>query len=392
LSESGTLKVLLVEDSADDADLNLLELRRGGYSVRSERVFSREATLQALDEQQWDLVLSDHSMPGFSSREVLEILADRDVDAPCIIISGAVGEETAVQLLQAGAYDYVNKNRLYRLVPAVNRALHEVEAERAATAAEKALRESERKLRELNDTLEQRVAQRTQELTRQNNLIEAALNTLKDVFYILDADLRLIRWNRQLQVTSGLEDERILGRKLTAFVQQEDHEALDAWLETVIRTGSATTELHFRDRDEFQPYEFTAAVLLDADGSFTGLCGIGYNISSRRQTEYQLKEAIRAVIDDATWFAQSVMEKMDQVSGHAGSASAALAAELTPREREVLELIARGSSNNQIAEELGLSNPTVRNYVARLYEKLGVNSRAQAVVWARERGFGHEPD
>jgi PAS domain S-box-containing protein len=389
LTDGGKLRVLVIEDSADDAELNLLELRRGGIPVEAQRVFTREATREALSGQDWDLVLSDHSMPGFSSHEVLELMGELDIDAPCIIVSGAVGEETAVQLLQDGAYNYVNKNRLYRLVPAVRRALQEVEARRSAAAAEAALRESERKLRELNDTLEQRVEQRTRELTAQNNLIEAALNTLKDVFYILDEDLRLIRWNHQLNASSELDDAQIEGRRLTAFVQPEDHAALDAWLKAVSENGSATTELRFRSSGEYQPYEFSAAALLDASGTFSGLCGIAYNVSARRQTEFQLKEAIRAVIEDATWFAQSVMEKMDQVSAGAGG-PVPTGTDLTPREREVLELIARGSSNSQIAEELGLSYPTIRNYVARLYEKLEVNSRAQAVVWARERGFGQE--
>lgn len=387
MNDSAQLRVLLVEDSADDADLSLLELRRGGFSVASQRVFTRDDTLAALGAQEWDLILSDHAMPGFSSHEVLELLAALKLDTPCIIISGAVGEATAVQLLQDGAYNYVNKDLIYRLVPAVRRALQEVQTSRAAAAAEAALRENERKLRELNDTLEQRVEQRTQELVAQNNLIEAALNTLKDVFYILDADMKLIRWNRQLQEKSGLAAERIKGRRLTSFIQKTDHDRLDSWLADVIQSSSATTELHFHVNGNFKPYEFTAAVLRDPGGEVTGLCGIAYDVSARRQTEYQLKQAIRAVIDDATWFAQSVMEKMDHVSA-GGSAPAS--PDLTPREREVLELIARGDSNSQIAESLGLSYPTIRNYVARLYEKIEVNSRAQAVVWARERGFGHE--
>jgi PAS domain S-box-containing protein len=387
LSDPAPLRVLLVEDSVDDAELSLRELRRGGFSVQGNTVFTRADTVAALEAQDWDLILSDHAMPGFSSHEVLELLAERELDTPCIIVSGAVGEETAVQLLQDGAYNYVNKDMLYRLVPAVRGALQEVATSRAAAAAQAALQESERQLRELNDTLEQRVEQRTKELVAQNNLIDAALNTLKDVFYILDADMKLIRWNRQLQVKSGLSADRIRGRRLTSFIRKSDHAALEAWLETVIDSGSGTTELHFHVDGDYLPYEFTAAVLHDANGEVTGLCGIAYDVSARRQTEYQLKQAIRAVIDDATWFAQSVMEKMDHVSAAAGSRAST---DLTPREREVIELIARGYSNNQIAESLGLSYPTIRNYVARLYEKIDVNSRAQAVVWARERGFGQD--
>lgn len=380
------LAVLLVEDNPDDATLILLELKRGGFDVEGLRVDTPAALEEALSAEAWDLILSDHSLPGFTSHDVLSLLTQRQIEVPCIIVSGAIGEEAAVELLQEGAFSYVNKNGLYRLVPAVTRAFREVEAKRAALAAERALRESERELRELNDTLEQRVQQRTRELIEQNSLLDAALNTLKDVFYILDADMRLLRWNRELRVTSGLDDSRIAARKLVDFVLQDDREVVEQWQHDVIELGSASTEVGFRVAGEYAPFELSGTVLRDSSGELTGMCGIATNVTARRRTEQQLKQAIRAVIDDATWFAQSVMEKMDHLPGVGGEPQATV--QLTPREREVVELIARGFDNQQIAGELSISYPTVRNYVTRLYDKLEVNSRAQAVVWARERGFG----
>lgn len=109
------------------------------------------------------------------------------------------------------------------------------------------------------------------------------------------------------------------------------------------------------------------------------------DVTDRRHTEEQLMQAVKAVLDDASWFSASVMQKLADL--RAPEEPGPLLAELTPREREVLGLIAAGRSNAQIAAGLGLSEQTVRNYAARVYSKLGVHSRAEAVVWARERGL-----
>jgi len=383
------LRVLLVEDSHSDAELNELELRRNGFQIESTRVESRDETLRALRDEEWDLVLSDHALPGFSSHEVLELLHELQLDMPCIIVSGAIGEEAAVELLQGGAVDYVNKDKLYRLGQAVRRALREAESARARREAEEALRKSEQALRELNETLEQRVAERTRELATQTNLLETALNTLRDIFFVVDSDRRLIRWNRELRSITGLDEDEVERRRLTTLVHQDDRQKMVDWFEQVWEEGSATFEGQLLvESGDCVAYEFTGARLKDGDGIDMGICGIARNVSARKQTEQHLKLAIREVIDDATWFAQSVLEKMTNVSS--SGTTGVKPADLTERERDVIELIAQGMKNNEIAAELGLSYATVRNYVARIYSKLEVHSRAEAVIWARERGFGSE--
>ncbi|MFZ5775563.1 MAG: response regulator [Thermodesulfobacteriota bacterium] len=119
------LRVLLVEDSEDDAALILRALRKGGYDLVSARVESAAALREALDSQGWDLVLSDYSMPGFSGMEALEIVRQHGVDLPFILVSGAVGEVTATEVMRGGARDYVMKDKLSRLVPVVGRELEE---------------------------------------------------------------------------------------------------------------------------------------------------------------------------------------------------------------------------------------------------------------------------
>jgi signal transduction histidine kinase len=131
------LRVLMVEDSIDDEALILRELHRGGFEVTSVRVQTAVAMREALAEA-WDLVLSDFSMPDFSGPAAIEILAESGREIPLIIVSGTIGEETAVGALQAGASDFVVKQRLARLVPAIERALRDNETRTARHHAEQA--------------------------------------------------------------------------------------------------------------------------------------------------------------------------------------------------------------------------------------------------------------
>ena len=98
-----TLRVLLVEDSENDALLTLRQLRKSGYELSHQRVDSAVAMRDALIDRQWDIVLSDYNMPGFSGADALALLHDSGIDLPFIIISGAIGEETAVEVMRAGA-------------------------------------------------------------------------------------------------------------------------------------------------------------------------------------------------------------------------------------------------------------------------------------------------
>jgi two-component system, cell cycle sensor histidine kinase and response regulator CckA len=124
------LRLLMIEDSEDDADLLIRELRRGGFNVTYQRVETSEALIAALTNQKWDLVISDHSMPHFSGIAALEILTSTGSDLPFIFVSGTIGEETAVAALKKGAQDYLMKSNLKRLVPAVQRTLREKEERR----------------------------------------------------------------------------------------------------------------------------------------------------------------------------------------------------------------------------------------------------------------------
>jgi PAS domain S-box-containing protein len=121
------LNVLQVEDSEDDALLVLRELRRAGWRLSTERVQTADALATALAARGWDVVLADYALPGFTAVDALRMLQARRLDVPFIIVSGAIGEETAVAAMKAGAHDYVMKGHLGRLVPAIERELREAQ-------------------------------------------------------------------------------------------------------------------------------------------------------------------------------------------------------------------------------------------------------------------------
>jgi putative two-component system response regulator len=137
------LRVLIIEDNPDDAELLLRELRRGGYQPIYEQVDTRTAMQTALGRQYWDLVVADHSVPQLDSLAALRIVKASQADIPFIIVSGTINEELAVQAMKAGAADYFVKGRLARLVPAIERELAEARERRTRRAAQRALKDRE---------------------------------------------------------------------------------------------------------------------------------------------------------------------------------------------------------------------------------------------------------
>jgi len=141
------LRVLLIEAEQGDADLLVRQLTHAGFAVDGHRVATAPAMRQALGDEAWDLILSDHGTPGFDAHAALKIHQERGLDIPFIVVSGAVEEETAVAVMRAGAHDYLRKSNLGRLVPAIERELREATSRRERRQASEALRRSEARLR-----------------------------------------------------------------------------------------------------------------------------------------------------------------------------------------------------------------------------------------------------
>jgi PAS domain S-box-containing protein len=141
------VRLLIVEDNEDDAMLVVRNLRGGGMDLDFERVETAAAMSMALSVQPPDIVISDNTMPAFDASSALRLLRDRQLDVPFIVVSGQIGEETAVALMRAGAHDFVLKDSLARLLPAVTRELREAEERREQRRTQSALRTSEERFR-----------------------------------------------------------------------------------------------------------------------------------------------------------------------------------------------------------------------------------------------------
>jgi len=198
------LRALLVEDSSLDAELLARALTRGGFSLTWARVDTAEGMEKELSKHAWDLILCDHAMPRFSAPAALELLKRHDPDVPFIIVSGYIEEETAVAAMKAGAHDYIMKDRLARLVPAVERELRDAEVRRARAKSEEALRSA-------HEELELRVEKRTADLRSANQKLENVIEERKR----LENELLEIAENERRRIGFDLHDD--LGQKMTGM-------------------------------------------------------------------------------------------------------------------------------------------------------------------------------
>ena len=187
MSDDEPLHILMLEDVETDADLIRRELDREDIAFESRRVTTRDAFLQGLRAFAPDIILVDYSLPSFDGMTALEIAQERRPQVPVVFVSGAIGEERAIETLKQGATDYVLKDKLSRLGPAVRRALREADERRARKDAEEALRRA-------HDELEEKVEERTAELQDANAALKEEIEERKRVERALrESEERLTR-------------------------------------------------------------------------------------------------------------------------------------------------------------------------------------------------------
>ena len=192
------LNFLLLEDEPDDAELTEEALRKAGIVFLSKRVDTREGFITALEEYRPDIILADYHLPTFDGMTALTIAVERAPDVPFIFVSGAMGEELAIETLHLGAADYVIKDRLGKLAPAVSRALHQATEQRLRRQAEADLAESEERFRKM---------------------AESALDGL----VIIDENELITYWNRAAEKMFVYTVAEALGRPVHELLAPAEH-------------------------------------------------------------------------------------------------------------------------------------------------------------------------
>jgi len=269
------LHLLIVDDSEDDALLITRALEKENFTVSSRRVDNAAALAAALDAQSWDIILSDYSMPGFSGAEALELCREKAFDAPFIIISGRIGEEVAVEMMKAGASDYVMKDDLPRLAPAITREL------RAAR---------ERKTR------------------RQAQLAMAHLasivETCDDAIISQTLGGTVLSWNSGAERMFGYSAEEMVGEPVDILMPHGEQKELSD-IRDVIESGRRVERIEtIRMRRDGKPIDvsITVSPIKNDEGGIHGASIVLRDITERKQQEKErlrlideLKEALKRV-------------------------------------------------------------------------------------------------
>ena len=217
------LRVLIVEDSEDDAVLLTRELQKGGYNPVVERVDTPEAMRKSLNDKKWDVVISDYIMPKFSGLDALKVLQKSELDLPFIIVSGKIGEDTAVEVMRAGAHDYIMKSNLKRLIPAIKRELTEVEVRQERKQARADLTQSYAELEKLNKKLQDEISERRKaenEAIKTREHLQNVIDSATEIIISVDQNKRITTWNKTAEELTGYKNKDVLNRsinKLTIF-------------------------------------------------------------------------------------------------------------------------------------------------------------------------------
>ncbi len=256
------LRLLLVEDSEDDILLIMRELRRGGYNLIHERVDTDVALKIALQRQQWDMIIADYAMPQFSGIAALHLLKKEGLDLPFIIVSGTIGEDVAVAAMKAGAHDYLQKDNLARLVPAVERELREAMVRRERAAAFEYIREQ-----------------------------AALLDVAQDAIIVQDLAGHICYWNKSAERLYGWTAREAIGQKASELM------FANVSSEPLPFTSESTLLIHKGEwQGEF--YQVTKGsqeiivesrwkLMRDADGQPKSILVVNTDITQKKQLERQ---------------------------------------------------------------------------------------------------------
>ncbi|HMB46408.1 MAG TPA: histidine kinase dimerization/phosphoacceptor domain -containing protein [Candidatus Methanoperedens sp.] len=257
------LRVLIVEDSKFDARVLIGELENGGYRLDHELVDNPEDMRAALGKKPWDIVISDFVMPNFSGMDAIRILQESGLDIPIIIVSGKIGEDTAVESMKAGAHDYIIKGNLARLIPAIERELFEAEERRKRKRVEAELKSTKEKL-------------------------ESFINNTSDAIIIIDMEKKILQVNKGFEKLYGWTATEAIGIQLPIIPDNlmPETKKLLAEVESGKVITAHETIRRRKDKTLFD-VSVTISPIKDASGKVVAFAGISRDITERKRAEEQ---------------------------------------------------------------------------------------------------------
>ena len=255
---SAPYRVLLVEDSLDDAALILRELERGGLRVDFERVVSTAGLQAALQSKAWDFIICDFCLPGFDGLEVLARYRQIGLDIPFIMVSGRMGEEHAVEVLKAGAHEYIIKENLARLVPAVNR--------------------------ELRAAQERRIRSHTQAVAA---YLASLVDSCNDAIVGKTLEGTILSWNAGAERLYGYTSSEMIGRSVSILIPAYRPDEQRKILERLGRGEEVEAFETVRIRKDGSAVEVSLRIspIKDTSGRIIGAATVAHDITQRKREE-----------------------------------------------------------------------------------------------------------
>jgi PAS domain S-box-containing protein len=276
ISNPQSLRTLMVDDSENDVLLIIHNLQKGGYDPLYERVETAAAMKNALKVKQWDIILCDYKMPKFNAPSAIAVLKKANIDISLIIVSGTMGEETAVECMRLGAKDYIMKSNLSRLCPAIARELEELKVRNKEKQMEsqresvlKALHESEEKYRTI-------------------------LEDIQEGYFEDDLAGNFTFFNDTLCRIMGYPRKELMGMNNRQYMDKENSKKVFQAYNKVYTTGEPNKGLSWQieRKDGIKRYfEGSVSLLKDSSGKLIGFRGIAHDITERKRVEDALRKS-----------------------------------------------------------------------------------------------------
>jgi len=261
------IRLLIVDDSLDDALLLVRQLKKGGYNPTYKQVDTAETMSEALDGQTWDAILCDYSMPNFSMHAALDLYKKKRLDLPFIIVSGTITDETAVAAMKAGTHDYIIKDNLARLNPAMDRELRETKVRHERRLAEYELIKSEEKYRTL-------------------------FEESRDAIYISEKQGEFIGFNQSTTELFGYSKEEMLGMNTKdIFVNTDEYLKFQEEIEQKGSVRDFEAKLYKKGGSEMNCL-ITSTVRRSKDATIMGYQGIIRDISELVSSQQKLEKTL----------------------------------------------------------------------------------------------------